>query len=517
MHRLAWPVGAHPSDIPHAGTRATPFPAFIPQPVSLLAALLFTFFGPPEAISGHADRPQHWPQFRGPGSAGVAESARPPVRFDRQTNLLWELPLPAGNSSPCIVADRIFLTGQDRDELVTLCVERPTGHLLWRRSLHSDRIEPFYPRLNSAASPTPACDGAAVFVYFGSFGLIAYDLAGEEKWRSPLPMPVTEFGTGTSPMLAGELLVLNCDQDFGSYLLAVHKHNGQTAWRTQRAEFPRGFGTPILWRHDQTEELVVPGTVWLTAYQVANGHERWRVRASARVVCTTPVAGDGLLFAASWSPGGDSANRISMSAFQAFAAENDRNRDGLITKDEIPPGPLVERFSQIDADKSGVITRAEWDAMRVIFDRADNCLAAIRPGGKGDITATHLAWKQTRGLPYVPSPLYYRGRVYLVKNGGLISCFEAQTGRPVYIEERLDALGDYYASPVAADGRIYLASQNGVIVVIAAADELRVLARNELGQALFATPALAGDALYVRTDKTLLAFGPPARLRPAAK
>lgn len=134
-------------------------------------------------------------------------------------------------------------------------------------------------------------------------------------------------------------------------------------------------------------------------------------------------------------------------------------------------------------------------------------MVAIRPGGAGDITGTHVAWKQTRGLPYVPSPLCYRGRVYLVKSGGLVSCFEARTGRPFYQEERLGALGDYYASPIAADGRIYAASQNGVVVVLDDGEALNVLARNDLGEGIMATPAIVEGRLYVRTLTHLWAFG----------
>jgi outer membrane protein assembly factor BamB len=373
-----------------------------------------------------------------------------------------------------------------------------------------EKLEPVHQRLGHPASPTPATDGQRVYVYFGSFGLLAYDYDGKEVWRRPLPMPVIEYGTSSSPILAGGLLVVNCDQDLNSYLLAVEPATGKTVWRAERPEFPRGFTTPFLWRLDGVQELVVAGTVWLKAYDVWDGQERWKVRGLTRVVCPSPIAGEGLLFMAAWSPGADAGNRIVMPPYAEFAREHDRNKDGVFGRDEVPNGPFLERFSQLDVNKDKAISEAEWKNMEQIFAQAQNCLLAVRPGGRGDITATHVVWRQTRGLPYVPCPLYYRGRVYLVKDGGLVSCYQANNGHPVYLEERLGALGDYYASPVAADGRIYAASLNGAVVVFAAGDTLEVLARNNLGESVLATPAILEDKLYIRSATQLWAFGDQA-------
>ena len=166
-----------------------------------------------------------------------------------------------------------------------------------------------------------------------------------------------------------------------------------------------------------------------------------------------------------------------------------------------------ERFSQMDLNKDGFVTSTEWQLMAEMFAKAGNAVLAIRPGGKGDITSTHLAWKATRSLPYVSSPVYYQGRLYTVKNGGLASCYEAKTGKPLYQDERLDAGGDYYASLIAAGGRIYAASQQGVVTVWEAGDQLKILARNDVGEQVMATPAAVGNALYVRTAGHLYEFG----------
>lgn len=448
-----------------------------------------------------------WPQFRGPGGSGIASEGKPPVHFGPATNMLWRTKLPSGNSSPCIWENRIFLTGSDQGKLETLCIDRSNGKILWRQAAPSGKIEHTH-ALGNPATPTPATDGKRVCVYFGSFGLLCYDFEGKEQWHRALPSPMVEFGTSSSPILANDLLILNCDQDLGSFLLALDRGTGREVWRVDRAQFHRGFATPFIWRHDALEELIVPGSLWLKSYDLRDGSERWTVSGTSRVACSSPVAGDGVLFSASWNVGGDEGERIGMPQFEAAAAEYDKNKDGKLSLDELPKGPFRERFSQIDLNKDGVATPEEWNEMADAFAKAENAVRAILPGGHGDITRTHLAWKQTRSLPYVSSPLYYQGRLFTIKNGGLASCYEARTGQPLYQDERLGALGDYYSSAVAANGNIYIASQKGVVVVFEAGSAaLHVLARNDLGEQVMATPAIVEDKLYFRTATGLAAFG----------
>ena len=447
----------------------------------------------------------NWPQFRGPGGLAMAAEGKAPVHFGPDSNVVWKTSLPAGHSSPCLWGERIFLTGVRDRKLETLCLDRRDGKVLWRRTAPAEKMESTQ-RIASPAASTPTTDGNRVYVYFGSCGLLAYDLEGKERWRRLLPQPVVEFGTGTSPILAGDLLILVRDQDEGSHLLALDKHTGKTAWRIERPEFRRGFATPFLWQHDGEEELIVPGSIWLKSYNVQDGSERWTYSGTSRVPCSSPTAGDGLLFSASWNIGGDEGARVTMEPFAEFARDHDRNKDGRLTPDEIPDGPVKERYSLMDLNKDQAVSPAEWASMAEMFARTRNALLAIRPGGQGDITSTHLAWKVTRGLPYVCSPLYYRGRVYTVKNGGLVSCYDARTGKPHFQEERLGAVGDYYASLVGADGKVYAASQNGVVTVFEAGDSLHVLAQNKLGEQIFATPAVVEGKLYLRTTGHLYAF-----------
>jgi outer membrane protein assembly factor BamB len=447
-------------------------------------------------------RAANWPQFRGPDGAGVAEVDDFPSVFGPDTNVLWQANLAPGNSSPCIWGDRVFLTAFSDPNLETICLDRTTGRVVWRRTAPADKVDPAGLRANPAA-PTPATDGARVYAYFGAFGLLCYDLDGGTVWQRALPLPVTQHGVGSSPVLAGDLVVLARDQDIGSHLLALDKRNGKTVWQTERASFRRGFATPLVWETGGQRLLVVSGTLQAVAYRLADGLEQWRASGLPNELCSSPVAAGGLVYVAGWTYGSGVAR---MPAFDDLVGQFDANQDGKLSRDEARDGPAKQHFLYIDADKNGVITRAEYDSMADIFTRSENALLAIRAGGTGDVTASHVVWKQKRGLPYVPCPLLYRDRLYLVRNGGLVSCLNPASGVPFYQEERLGALGDYYTSPVAANGKICVISQPGVAVVFAAGDTLQVLARNELRQPVMATPAIADGTLYVRTQGSLFAF-----------
>jgi outer membrane protein assembly factor BamB len=254
---------------------------------------------------------------------------------------------------------------------------------------------------------------------------------------------------------------------------------------------------------DKPDQIILPGTLRLVAYNLETGREEWRINGLPNEVCATPVTDGRLIFAGGWTMGSGVSR---MPAFDDVLAEYDTNHDGRISSEEAKGGPARQHFPYIDADKDGFITRQEWDTLARIFDQSRNCLIAARPGGKGDVTADHVVWTRTRGLPYCPSPLVYRARVYMVKNGGLATCLDAATGAVNYQEERLGTLGDFYASPIAAGDYLIAVSQAGDVAVWREGPRLEVAAVNKLGETVMATPAVIGDTLYIRTERHLYAF-----------
>lgn len=468
--------------------------------VAALGGALMAPWGAPGAME--------WPQFRGPGGVGVAApDADPPLHAGPGTNVLWKVAVPSGNSSPIITGDQVFLTGFEDRALLTLAYDRRSGRELWRAKVAAENVEEVHRSLGSPASSTPATDGERVYAHFGSFGMVAFDLQGREVWRRPMALTQTEYGASSSPVVVGDLVVQLLDQDGGSHLVALQRLTGEVAWRVERPEMRRGFGTPILWNHDQRTDLVVPGTIWLKGFDPLTGSERWRVSGLARITCTSPAAGDGLLFTASWTTGGDrTSDRITMPDLEAYLREHDTNHDGKFSLSELPEGPVRQRFKHLDGNRDGFIARDEWESMSEIFQRVENQAFAVKPDGRGGVSDGGVLWRFKKGLPYVASPVYAQGRFYMVKNGGMLTCLDPVSGRAVYQEERLGAVGDYYASLVAADGRIYAASQPGVLTVVKAGDRFEILARHEFGETLQATPAMVGKVMYLRTMTSLYAF-----------
>jgi outer membrane protein assembly factor BamB len=469
---------------------------------AIISLLLFLSVGLAAALAKDAP---NWPEFRGPNASGVSESARPPVKFGPGEGVSWKIDVPWSPSSPCVWGDRLFLTTFSDGKLETRCYGCRDGRLLWTRVALAETIEDFHQTEGSPAASTPATDGRQVVSYFGSFGLVCHDFDGKELWRHPLPAAVMGggFGSGSSPLIAGGLVIVNRDQARNSSLLAIGLSDGKKVWDAQRPDSPSSYGTPVLSAHGGVEEIIMAGSITLKGYDLKTGTERWTVRGLPSYTCTTPVLGDGLIFFAGWSPGKSDAP---WPRWEDVAEKQDKNGDGVITPDEFSDGAVWFKTQDIDGD--GKLDRKDWDAISGLMKRGENVLLAVKPGGRGDVTETHVAWKFERGLPYVPSPLHYRGRVYLVKDGGMMSCFDSATGRPVYTQERLSAQGTYYASPVAADERIYLFSLNGKATVVkAGGDKPEILHQADFGERIAATPALVGNRFYLRTQTKLYAFG----------
>jgi outer membrane protein assembly factor BamB len=473
-----------------------------------------------------------WNQFRGPNGQGAVQAEHIPVHFGPDANVVWKTAIPAGHSSPVVWNDRIFLSASDpanEKELVTLAIDRGDGNILWRQSVQARTVVRFHP-LNHPASSTPAADDTHVYVYFGTYGLLCYDHAGNELWQRQIDTPRSKYGMATSPILHGDTVILALDGDGGSSrLLAVHRDTGQTVWEQPRPLFSAGWSTPMIWRHGDREELVVLGSKRLTSYDPSTGEEIWWAGGFPPEAVSVPVAGDGLLFASAAALGGRGDDELdAVSTWKTTIEEFDRNRDNQIQRDEMTKGfAFIQRpelpkdhpgyglpvrdmdvlLRIFDHDKNRIISEAEW--MRTMSGFAAHSrpyLVAIRPGAKGDARISHLAWEGRRGIPETPSLLYCRGRLYLLRDGGQLTCLEAATGRELF-RERIGASGQYIASPIVAADLLIAASVRGVVTVVQIDDELKILARNNLGEKIFATPAVAGNRLYVRTVGHLYGLG----------
>jgi len=463
-----------------------------------LAIVLTILFSGTKAMFLSAE---NWAQFRGPDGQGRSETSKLPLPFGPDEAILWKKEIPPGHSSPGIWEDKLFLTTFENEQLTTAALDRHSGELLWKRSLAPTKIERGH-RNGTPANSTPVTDGRFVYVYFGSFGLVKYDFGGKELWKLPLPVPITQHGASSSPLLANNRIILQVDQDVDSHLLAVDTETGEVIWKTQRPGFRRGFSTPIAWPPRRPETVITSGTLRVCSYDLENGKLVWEMGGLPNETVASPAFDDEHIYISGWTMGSGVKR---MPGFDELLT-NDSNSNQAIEKDEAT-GPARMHFAYIDADKDQRIDREEWESMTAIFNKSENALLALKPGAKATELPT-LSWKQTRGLPYVPTPLAYRGRVYLIKNGGMLTCLNTTTGEYVYQEERVGALGDYYASPIAVDDYILVASQRGVVTVIrAGALELDIIHQIDFKDAIMATPAAVDNKLYLRTSKTLYCFG----------
>ncbi|HET6326183.1 MAG TPA: PQQ-binding-like beta-propeller repeat protein [Planctomycetaceae bacterium] len=454
--------------------------------------------------SAHADS---WPQFRGPNGSGRPTVDVPlPHEIGPTKNLVWSTELPPGHSSPVVMANRIFLTGERGKHLVTLAVDRATGKLLWERDAGNDHLEEIH-HIGSHAQASPAADNERVVCFFGSCGLLCYNHAGKLLWKVPLGPFKNNYGAASSPILVGNLVILNQDHDIDSFLLAVDKQTGKVVWKTDRSEFPRGFSTPIVWNNEGHDEIVVSGGLRVCAYEPDQGREQWTVHGSARTCSMTPVVGsDGTLFVTEWTPGGDENDRIVADPFDEIVARYDANKNHQLERDELPPGPLASRFDQIDRDKNGHITAVEYNWARNIFNSAQNGTLAIGPGARGNATSTHVRWRYAKNLPYIPSPVFDQGRLFLIKSGGIVSCVDAANGQ-LLKQRRAPGSHQYFSSPVIGDGMLLILDDAGIATFLTATPELKVISTTNFDEPAFATPALVDGRIYLRTNKRLHCFG----------
>lgn len=405
--------------------------------------------------TGWADDWAHW---RGPLGNGVAPSAKPPVEFDAARNVRWKVPLPGrGSSSPVVWGDRVFVTAavpvDGADGMLdfrVLCFDRATGAERWTRSAVRAVPHEGTHETNGFASASPCTDGTRVFAHFGSRGLHCFSLDGDPVWQRDFGrMRIRNgFGEGSSPTLAGDLVLVPWDQEENSRLYALESRSGKVVWEVPRDE-PTCWATPLVTR-DSTgrRQVVMNGQRAARGYDLVTGEELWRCAGQTERPCASAVAADGVAYVGSGFRG-------------AF-------------------------------------------------------LAAFDLAGRGDLAGgPHVLWSHSRDTPDVASPLLSGGLLYYYKEKtGLLSCVDARTGRVHYGATRIPGMGRTYASPVAAGGHVYLTDRDGTIVVIEDAPTLRVVASNDMGEGVDATPAPVDDALFIRGERHLFCVAQDAR-RPA--
>jgi outer membrane protein assembly factor BamB len=425
-----------------------------------------------------------WPSFRGPQASGVAEAQNLPERWDAKTgeNILWRVPISGlAHSSPIVWGNQIFVTtavssdpkatfrpglygdgdaskDQSRHRWMLYAIDKSSGKTLWERVAYEGEPADKRHIKSTYANSTPATNGRIVVAWFGSQGVYAYDVKGKLLWKVDLgrldlgayDIPTYEWGPASSPIIWNNLVILQCDTQMDSFLLALDANTGKTVWKTDRDEIP-SWGTPTVANTSAGPELVANASNFIRGYDPSTGKELWRLGRSSKITAPTPVFDE-----------------------DVFVVVSGR-------------GPE-----------------------RPIF--------VVRPNARGDITLADgkanseaVVWSRTGRGSYMPTPLIYKGILYVLSNNGTFDAYDLKTGEEIY-RQRLPLVGSgFSASPIAADGKIYLSNEDGEILIVAAGNKFSHIATNSMGELLMATPALSDGVMYVRSASSLFAVGRKTR------
>jgi outer membrane protein assembly factor BamB len=434
---------------------------------------------------------ESWSRFRGPNGSGIGEGGGYPAALDPVGNARWKAAARPGKSSPVLSDKHVFLTAFDDQNLFTQCFDRATGKLLWERAVPRERQADMN-QLNEPAAISPVTDGESVFVLFRDAGLLSYDAAGELRWRMHLGSFANSMGHSSSPILAEDKLILQADQKHDSYIAAVDPRDGELLWTTARQE-GEGWATPILISGGRVATV---SRGWLGAHRIADGKRTFELQAlSPAIVASPAVYGDTLY---TFGYGNES-----VASFERGFATRDKDGNGELTIEEIGTNPFMVGVAKYDGNRDGLLTREEYLAS-ASATVAPSRLFAFRFDASG--SAREL-WRYERSFNgVIPSPLVYQGVLYLVKNGGILETLDAETGEVLHRGRLRDAIGGYSASPVAAGGLVYFASEDGVVTVLEAGREWQVAATSDLGEPIFATPALSGGEVFLRAGASLYCF-----------
>lgn len=459
---------------------------------------------------------EDWSQFRGSNGRGVSSSQGLPVEFSAE-KAAWRAKVGDGVGAPIIKNGRAFTTGMVADQKCgVFAFDAAGGKELWKSDFDTGTLPRITPP-NSHASSTPAADDERVYVYFSTIGLLAFDAAtGKEVWRYTMPRPnyLMDWGAAASPIVYKDTVIFCQDDDLTPFVVAVDAKTGKERWKTPRKEMLAGYSLPVLCEANGRTDLVIAGSGKLKGYDPATGKEIWTCNTMLRTLMTSPVVHDGIIYIAVQSYG-DSTRTLKHALLEWL----DTNQDGKLQREEMPK-EFLERFDLSDKNHDKVI---DTDEIGTAFQDptnmvgGGNTIQAVRGGGTGDVTKTHVLWNIDPKTPSnLSSPLFYNGRVHVVKAGGLESCYDASNGKALWERSRLGNFGDYFASPVAGDGKIYFAAKNGFVVVLQDGPELKVLGKNDLGEEIIATPAIADGRLFIRTREHLVCVSSQASAAVAA-
>ena len=477
--------------------------------ITLLVAILF-------ACVSTSLASDEWSQFRGPNGTGVSETKGLPTEFGPTKNVVWKTALPPGHSSPVLTRDRIFLTAHDKEKLFVICLDRQTGKILWQKEAprsQAGRLQ----NVNGPASPSPVTDGTNVYVFFQDFGMISYDQQGKERWKLPLGPFNMFYGFGASPILVDDKVILPVDQDNpNSYMVAVDRDTGKVRWKIDRPIVISGYSTPIVYKPaDGPKQIIVPESFQLSAYSVADGKRVWWVRGLACEMKSIASHDSEYLYINGWGfPQNQPGRQVPTISFEEGLAAYDKDKDKLITKAEITAAGgttpmdkmLAAAFEAFDMNRDEKLNDRDWEVFRAMM-AAENGLLSIKMGGEGDQTTNAVRWHYYKPVPQVRSTLLYKGVLYMINDSGILLSFDPATGNVIKQGRLQGAIDKYFASPVAADDKVFLIGQGGQVSVLKAAGEWEVLKVNELDDEVYATPAIADGRIYIRTRSALYSFG----------
>ncbi len=439
--------------------------------IALLALAAITLSAPPET---------EWPSFRGPRASGISDGQNLPERWNGITgeNIKWKIRIPGlAHSSPIIWGNRLFVTSAISSEAdatfkhglfgegdastdlsiqkwAVYCIDKKTGNKLWESIAYEGVPKEKRHVKNTYASSTPATDGRHVVAFFGSQGLYCFDINGKLIWKKDLGVlnvgaydaPEYEWGPASSPIIYKNKVIVQCDTSKEDFLLALDIESGATLWRTERQELP-SWGTPTIYPGPQRTELVTNGSNFIRGYNPETGKELWRLGGSSQITAPTPIFQDDLI---------------------------------VVASGRRPEAPIFV----IRAGASGNITLPD-----------------------GSTTSKDIAWSMRQRGPYMPTPLIYARNLYVLGNQGVFDCYDLRSGKEHYRQRVEHQGGGFSSSPVAADGRIYLSSEDGDIFIVKAGAEFQLLNTNPMGERLMATPAISDGRMYVRGEKNLFAIG----------